>query len=175
MSSTKNIQQSVPAQKSSTKLVGPLFLVLGGVFGFLLSRAGATTYDFYAKLFLFQDFQLVWVIAVAAGLGVLGLGIPGIILSSRYQNPPKSILTKQLLSFKGKPYKKELIPGSILFGLGWGLAGACPGTALAMVGEGKLGSIFTILGFFIGTYTYGWVQSKKTFENFAPANYTTKQ
>lgn len=161
MSSSTSTQQPTQDQKNKSILGGPLFLVLGGVFGFLLSRAGATTYDFYAKLFLFQDFQLVWVIAVAAGLGVLGLGIPGKVLDSRSQSQPRSILTKQVLSYKGKPYKKELIPGSILFGLGWGLAGACPGTALAMLGEGKLGSIFTILGFFLGTYTYGWVQSKK--------------
>jgi uncharacterized membrane protein YedE/YeeE len=163
MSSTNNTQQTASGQKRTAKLNGPVFLVLGAVFGFLLSRAGATTYDFYAKLFLFQDFQLVWVIAVAAGLGVLGLGIPGKVLGSNPKYQPKSILTKQLLSYKGKPYKQELVPGSILFGLGWGLAGACPGTALAMVGEGKLGSIFTIIGFFVGTYTYGWVQSKKNF------------
>ena len=39
------------------------FLLFGAGFGFLLSRAGATTYDFYAKLFLFEDFQLLWIIA----------------------------------------------------------------------------------------------------------------
>ena len=39
------------------KLLGPGFLALGALFGFLLSRAGATTYDFYAQLFLFQDYS----------------------------------------------------------------------------------------------------------------------
>ena len=46
-----------------------LFLPLGALFGFLLSRGGATTYDFYAKLFLFEDAQLFWVIATAIVVG----------------------------------------------------------------------------------------------------------
>ena len=133
------------------KLLGPGFLVLGAIFGFLLSRAGATTYDFYAQLFLFQDFQLLWVIAVAAGLGALVHGL----VRYRKSSPPKAILTASPLSYKGKPYVKSLVPGSLIFGLGWGLAGACPGTALAMLGEGKLGSLWTLGGFFLGTLLFG--------------------
>jgi len=133
------------------KLLGPGFLALGALFGFLLSRAGATTYDFYAQLFLFQDFQLLWVIAVAAGLGALVHSLIGY----RRSSPPKAILTAAALSYKGKPYRRSLVPGSIIFGIGWGLAGACPGTALAMLGEGKLGSLWTLGGFFVGTLLFG--------------------
>jgi len=143
-----------------------VFLLLGALFGFVLSRAGATTYDFYAKLFLFEDFQLMWVIMSAAGVGVIGLGI---IKRLR----PNSILGRQPISLKGKPYKNTLIPGSLIFGLGWGLAGACPGTVLAMLGEGKLGAIFTILGILVGVYLHGLQMSKtqsktqSTSKNFA--------
>ena len=45
------------------------FILFGAVFGFLVSRAGATTFDFYAQLFLFQDLQLLWVIATAVVVG----------------------------------------------------------------------------------------------------------
>ncbi len=141
-----------------SKFTGPVFLVLGGLFGFLLSRAGATTYDFYAQLFLFQNFQLVWVIGVAAGLGAV---VNTLARRKHSTKPMASILTQETLDFTGKPYTKTLVPGSVIFGLGWGLAGACPGTALAMLGEGKLGSILTITGFFIGTYLYGVQESGK--------------
>ncbi len=143
----------IVAGKSLTGRI--LFIALGALFGFLLSRAGATTYDFYPKLFLFQDLQLLWVIAVAAGVGLAG----NLIL--------KAVKAKTLISFKparypGKPWKKGLVPGSLIFGIGWGLAGACPGTALAMLGEGKLGSLFTIFGFLVGTYAHGYYMNKKT-------------
>lgn len=131
-----------------------IVLTLGGLFGFLLSRAGATTYDFYPGLFLFQDLQLLWVIAVAAGVGVVGNFVIKLLKA-------KSIIGKEAINPEKKPYQKTLIPGSILFGIGWGLAGACPGTALAMLGEGKLASVFTISGFILGTYLYG-VYKKRT-------------
>lgn len=132
----------------------PVFLLLGTLFGFLLSRAGATTYDFYAQLFLFQDLQLLWVIATAVVVGAIGIGIVRAVKA-------RSLLDREPLSLKGKPYKSALIPGSLLFGMGWGLAGACPGTVLVMLGEGKLGALFTISGILLGTYLYGLQVSRQ--------------
>jgi len=43
---------------------------------------------------------------------------------------------------------------------GWALSGACPGTALAQVGEGKLAALFTVGGILGGTYLYGRVRSR---------------
>lgn len=132
------------------------FLIFGTVFGFILSRAGATTYDFYAKLFLFQDMQLLWVIAVAGAVGIIGFKI--------LKGKDRALLSNEPLQFDGKPYKTSLIPGSLIFGLGWGLAAACPGTVLAMFGEGKMGAAFTIFGILVGTYLHG-LQSTKVQES----------
>lgn len=132
-----------------------IFMLFGILFGFILSRAGATTYDFYAKLFLFQDLQLLWVIATAATVGMVGVAI----LKSLQA---RSILDGQPLSFSGKPYTKSLIVGSLIFGLGWGFASACPGTALVMLGEGKLGALFTIVGIVMGTYLFGLRRSAES-------------
>ena len=129
------------------------FLPMGVLFGFVLSRAGATTYDFYAKLFLLQDLQLLWVIVTAAGVGIVGVA-----LLKRLS--PATVLGAKPINFKGKPYKPDLVPGALLFGVGWGLAGACPGTALVMLGEGKLGALFTIVGIALGTYAYGALRSR---------------
>lgn len=124
------------------------FLIFGGVFGFLLSRAGATTFDFYAQLFLFADLQLLWVIATAGAVGAAGT-----LLLKRFR--AQGWVDRQPLSFEGKPMRKTLVVGALLFGVGWGLSGACPGTAPAMLGEGKLLAGFTILGILLGTYIYG--------------------
>jgi uncharacterized membrane protein YedE/YeeE len=72
----------------------------------------------------------------------------------------RSLFDGQLIDFQGKKYIKTLIPGSLIFGLGWGLAGACPGTVLAMLGEGKMGALFTIAGIILGTYIYGLQESR---------------
>lgn len=125
-----------------------LFLLFGTVFGFLLSRAGATTFDFYAQLFLFVDPQLLWVIATAGGVGMVGMWLLKRMHARGWYD-------RQPLSFQGKPMRPTLIAGALLFGIGWGLAGACPGTAPVMLGEGKMAAGFTILGILFGTYLYG--------------------
>ena len=130
-----------------------VFLPLGVTFGFILSRAGATTYDFYAGLFLFREMQLLWVIAVAAIVGAIGV-------AALRRTRTKALIGGDSLAFDGKPYKPTLVPGSLLFGAGWGLAGACPGTALVMLGEGKLGALFTIAGIVLGTYLYGVFEAR---------------
>jgi uncharacterized membrane protein YedE/YeeE len=129
------------------------FLLFGAAFGFILSRAGATTYDFYAKLFLFENLQLLWVIATAATVGALGVALLKAMKA-------RSLFEGQPIAFTGKPYQSSLVPGSLLFGMGWGLAGACPGTALVMLGEGKLGVLFTLTGIVLGTYLHGLQQNK---------------
>jgi uncharacterized membrane protein YedE/YeeE len=42
------------------------------------------------------------------------------------------------------------IPGGLIFGLGWGLFGYCPGTAVGAVGEGRWGAVWGILGMLAG-------------------------
>lgn len=124
------------------------FVLMGALFGFLLSRAGATTYDYYAKLFLFTDLQLLYVIATAAAVGAVGVAV-------LERTRARALVGGGAIALVGKPWTKGLVVGSLLFGVGWGLAGACPGTALAMVGEGKIGALFTVVGILIGTWLYG--------------------
>ncbi|MEL6822752.1 MAG: hypothetical protein AAFP70_13400, partial [Calditrichota bacterium] len=85
------------------------FLAMGILFGFLLSRAGATTYDFYAQLFLFENLQLLWVIAAAASVGAIGKYL---LKRSEW----KAVVDKEKLTFDGKPYTPSLIPGSLIMG-----------------------------------------------------------
>lgn len=131
------------------------FLLLGALFGFLLSRAGATTFDFYAELFLFTNLQLLWVIATAGAVGIVGT----FVLKRLHV---RAWADGRPLSFQGKPMRKSLVLGALLFGIGWGLSGACPGTAPAMLGEGKLLAGFTLIGILLGTYLYGRTHANET-------------
>lgn len=131
-----------------------IFLPLGALFGFLLSRGGATTYDFYAKLFLFRDFQLFWVIAVAVVVGA-----PLVHLLKR--SDARALLTRQSIEFQNKPMKRGLFAGALLLGVGWGLTAACPGTVLTMLGEGKLAGLFTVSGIVLGTWLYGTLYDRR--------------
>ncbi|UQB42389.1 YeeE/YedE family protein [Thiomicrospira microaerophila] len=135
-----------------TKKVNIIALGMGALFGFLMSRAGATTYDFHAKMFLFQDFQLMEVIATAVIVAMLG-----VFTLKHFQ--VQAVVTKTPVDFVKKPYQQGLILGALLFGIGWGMTAACPGTIPAMIAEGKIGAIFTFVGLLLGTMAYGILQT----------------
>ncbi len=131
-----------------------LFLLFGTLFGFLLSRAGATTFDFHAQLFQFGDLRLLWVIASAVTVGVAG------IFAMKWWRV-RSWIGGELLQFDGKPMRRQLVPGALMLGIGWGLTGSCPGTAPVMLGEGKLAALFTVAGIALGTYIYGTLMGRQ--------------
>lgn len=119
------------------------FTSFGLVFGFLLSRVGATDYDAIMGMFLLTDLHLMGVIGMA--VVVLGLGL------RMWQHvAPEG----QKPIAPPKPFKPGLALGATLFGAGWALTGTCPGTALSQIGEGKVVALFTVLGIFLGSALY---------------------
>lgn len=59
-----------------------------------------------------------------------------------------------------KEYHKGLLPGGIIFGLGWALTGACPGPLFALVGNGVEVMLVAIVSATAGTFVYGVVKDK---------------
>lgn len=122
------------------------FLLFGAVFGFVLSRVGATRFDTVAEMFLLEDLHLMGVIGVAVALAAPALmwlrrrGIAG---------PAECEIT-----LKPKPRKSGNLAGGLLFGAGWAITGTCPGTVLSQVGEGQLIALFTLTGILAGTALY---------------------
>lgn len=122
------------------------FFLFGLLFGFILSKVGATSHDAIAEMFLLHDLHLMIVISVA----ILVAGV-GFRLMKSWEVKSADGAKLQLAA---KPRNSGNLWGGLLFGAGWALAGACPGTALAQLGEGKLVALFTLLGIFIGTEIY---------------------
>jgi uncharacterized membrane protein YedE/YeeE len=121
-------------------------LAFGVVFGFVLSRVGATDYDAIARMFLLEDFHLAGVLGVAVVVAAIGLGIV-----RRARSGP---LARWAAYVVEKPMKPGLVLGAALFGTGWAITGTCPGTGLAQIGEGKWMGVFTVCGMLLGAAAY---------------------
>jgi uncharacterized membrane protein YedE/YeeE len=123
-----------------------LYMLFGIVFGFVLSRSGAADYNFIQGMFLFTSFQLYGILATAVAVAA-----PGLWLLKRYGR-----------TVSGRPLEIQLkspntgnIIGGVLFGIGWSIAGMCPGPIFVNIGEGKLYAIAALAGALTGASALG--------------------
>jgi uncharacterized membrane protein YedE/YeeE len=123
-------------------------IALGALFGFILSRAGATDYDAISGMFRLTDLHLFGVIGTAVAVSAAGF------LVARRRGV--RTLSGEAVLLTKKPMTRGLVAGALLFGLGWGVSGTCPGTALAQVGEGRLAGIVTFSGILLGAWMKDW-------------------
>jgi len=106
-----------------------VYLIAGAIFGFGLSLSGMIN-PVKVKEFLSLGFN-DWNPAL---IFVLGAALPVYLLAFLY-------LRRRQRTLSGSPFKhpapqpidKKLVAGAILFGVGWGIAGICPGPALVHV------------------------------------------
>lgn len=125
-----------------------VYLALGAVFGFVLSRSGAADYDYIQGMFLFERFQLYGILATGVAFTSLGL-----IVVRRYG---KTVFGTTI-SIDRKPFNRGTVAGSLIFGVGWSITGMCPGPILVNIGEGKVYALAALAGALVGAALFGAV------------------
>lgn len=109
-------------------------LIAGLVFGLGLIVSGMAN---PAKVIGFLDLAGSWDPSLAFVMGgAIGVGVVGFLLARRRT---RSLLGAPMQLPASSEISKRLIFGSLAFGVGWGLAGFCPGPAIvsAAAGYGK--------------------------------------
>ena len=130
-----------------------IYLVIGVIFGITMFKSEAASWFRIYEMFQFQSFHMYGIIGVALGLGLLMTYV-----IKRFN--VKSFYGKTLqFEAKDSGFKRYLIGGT-LFGLGWALAGACPGPMYTLIGSGYVSMIIVILAAVFGTYIYGRLKTK---------------
>ena len=123
-----------------------LYLALGIVLGFILSRSGAADYDYTQAMFLFDSIQLYGIIGTAVVRTA-----PGLWLIKRRG---RTLLGRRV-EIELKPLHRGNVAGGALFGIGWSLAGMCPGPILVNIGEGKIYALAVFAGALAGAGAFG--------------------
>lgn len=127
-------------------------LIIGVIFGFLLQKGGVTKYDIIIGQLRLMDFTVVKIILTAIIVTMLGI-------SFFY---PKGLIE---VKTKAGSIKNALI-GGLLFGVGFGILGYCPGTIAGAIGNGYMdamtgGLIGIVLGTVIFAMLYSGLKDKK--------------
>jgi hypothetical protein len=114
--------------------------ICGALFGFGLIIAGMTdSTKVLGFLDLFGQWNPSLIFVMVAGIGIAA--IPFRFAMARRH----SLLNLSMQIPAKRTIDHRLIGGSVLFGVGWGIAGLCPGPALVIFGSGSSkGSLFFI-------------------------------
>lgn len=129
------------------------FLLVGIFFGIVLSKTEVISWYRIYEMFKFESFHMYGVIGSAVILGIVAMYLmkKGIV---------KNYLGKQIeIEPKKKGFSRNII-GGIIFGLGWGLVGACPGPMFILLGHGVLAIVVVIIGGLLGALIYHALKSK---------------
>ncbi|MHC4957249.1 MAG: YeeE/YedE family protein [Planctomycetota bacterium] len=124
-------------------------LALGTVFGIGLAISGLAKPEVVLSFLLLQDFGLALLMAAAVAVSM-----------PIYQLAPKQ-LEAPLLGGSFEPVARGVRPphvvGGLLFGVGWGLSGVCPGAAFAGLGLANWPILYAVGGMLLGAYLQGVV------------------
>ncbi|WP_455276152.1 YeeE/YedE family protein [[Eubacterium] cellulosolvens] len=125
-----------------------LFVFLGGLlFGFGLAASGMTKPEIVLSFLQLKDLGLLLVIGGAALVTGLTINlIPKVM---------KGPLTGGKFKRRERILNKRTIIGATIFGIGWGVSGQCPGSAVASIGIGNIPILFGIASMFLGAYVMG--------------------
>ena len=129
------------------------YLLIGILFGITMYKSEAASWFRIYEMFRFESFHMYGIIGTALAMGVIStLIIKRYNIKSFYGETVKFIP-------KEKGFTRYML-GGIIFGLGWALAGACPGPMFTLLGAGFLPISIVIIAAILGTFIYGILKEK---------------
>jgi len=115
-------------------------LVTGLLFGFLLQKGEVLRFERQVGFMLLKDMTIIKFMMTAVLVGMVGI---------------YACHTIGLISLSIKATNLAAIAvGGLLFGIGWAIAGYCPGTSVGALAEGRIHALWAILGMLAGAALY---------------------
>ena len=127
------------------------FLVVGFVFGIVLTKSEAVSWYRIYEMFQFDSFHMYGIIMTAIATGVIGIQIIKKFKLNDINGTPIFIQEKEKGTFR-------YWIGGLFFGFGWALVGACPGPIFILLGSGFTTVIIVFFGALFGTFLYGVIK-----------------
>lgn len=129
------------------------YLIVGFVFGIVLTKSEAISWYRIYEMFQFQSFHMYGIIMVAVLTGVIGIQI--------IKRKNVKDIKGQLIEIQDKDKSSTRYwVGGLFFGFGWALVGACPGPIFILLGAGFWSVLIVLFGALLGTYIYGVLKNK---------------
>lgn len=111
-------------------------LLVGIGMGVLIQRVHASSPMMIVRNLRLENLSIIKFMALSIAVGTVGLYALSLFLPMHFAIKPTYVL--------------GVLGGGLLFGIGFGLAGYCPGTCVVGAAEGRKDALFTILGGLVG-------------------------
>ena len=123
-------------------------LVGGLCFGFGLAWSGMARPEVVLSFLYLEDFGLLLVMGAAVA-----------VTAAAFRFGPRVFARPLVVGAAFERHRARMRPrtvgGAVLFGLGWGISGMCPGSALASIGLGNAPILVGVAGMFVGAWLEG--------------------
>ena len=130
-----------------------VYIILGTFLGIVLYKSEAASWFRIYEMFQFDSFHMYGIIGSALAVGIV---LVFWIKKSKVKSFSGDIIR---IPDKKKSFTRYILGGT-LFGLGWALAGACPGPIYVLVGAGYWPIAIVLIGAVLGAFVYGMVRGK---------------
>ncbi len=132
-----------------------VYLAIGTYFGIVVTKGEVVSWFRIQEMFRFQSFHMYGVIATALAVAMVSLAL---IKSRRVRTVRGDEIVVPPKELGRRGYRYWI--GGTLFGLGWALAGACPGPIFALIGNGVTVYGVVLLSALFGTWLYGALRQR---------------
>jgi len=139
-------------------------LLAGLVFGLGLIVSGMAN---PAKVLGFLDLTGAWDPSLALVMaGAIGVSFIAFLFAKRRT---RSLLGAEMKLPTGGKIDRRLVIGSTLFGIGWGVAGFCPGPGLVALGMGEVKALIFVAAMLVGMAAFALFERRQSAEQRAAA------
>ncbi|MBK8778681.1 MAG: YeeE/YedE family protein [Saprospiraceae bacterium] len=129
------------------------YILVGILLGITLYKTEAVSWFRIFEMFHFQSFHMYGIIMSAIAVGIVMVQI----IKRKHL---RSIEGKEIVINQKDTSWKRYIIGGFIFGLGWALAGVCPGPMFILLGSGYTVLIVFLLAAMSGTFAYGYFRKR---------------
>ncbi|AEM70627.1 protein of unknown function DUF395 YeeE/YedE [Allomuricauda ruestringensis DSM 13258] len=130
-----------------------VYIILGIFLGIVLYKSEAASWFRIYEMFQFDSFHMYGIIGSALAVGI-------VLVQWIKKSKLKSFSGETITILDKEKSIARYILGGALFGLGWALAGACPGPIYILVGAGYWPIVIVLVGALLGAFAYGVLRSK---------------